>query len=288
MDVQNGYQTDGTPIWVYTSNNTVAQKWRVEYAGGGTFRLVSLLNGTSVLTVSGGSASDGSPLVISASTGAASQTFTFNQKSDSTKIMLDGIDVSSWQPSNIGYLVDYDFMIVKASQGTWYTNPNLQDQAWSALNRNKKLGLYHYAEAGTDPKAEAQFFVSQCGPFIGRAVLMLDYESDALNNGRAWVQSFIEEVRRLTGVSCGVYCSASPAAAQQIPQLCASEGVLFWNANYRLGYTVISGYRQDIAPDLSCDIYQYTSTGWLSGYSGNLDFDLYYGSAADWDYWCVH
>jgi len=288
MEVQNASTSDGTPIWLRATNYTNAQHWRVEYAGGGTFRIVSLLNGTSVLTASGGSVGNGSPLILSASTGAASQLFVFRQMSESSKQPLDGIDVSSWQPANIGYLVNYDFMIVKATQGTWYTNPNLQDQAWSALNRNQKLGLYHFAESGTDPIAEANFFVSRCGPFLGRAILFLDYEGDALANGREWVRSFMREVKRLTGVSCGVYCSASPAAAQQIPRLCSDERALFWNANYKQGYTAIWGYRHDITPDLICDIYQYTSTGQLSGYGGNLDFNLFYGSGADWDYWSTH
>lgn len=37
---------------------------------------------------------------------------------------MQGIDVSSWQPSNITRLVDADLAVVKVTQATGYVNPS--------------------------------------------------------------------------------------------------------------------------------------------------------------------
>jgi GH25 family lysozyme M1 (1,4-beta-N-acetylmuramidase) len=268
-------------------NAAPSQTWRVEYVGNGNFRMVSSLNNSSAMAVQGGSTADGTPILLRPRANVAEQYFRFSALDSSEKQLLDGIDVSSWQPPNIGEIVPYDFMIVKATQGDWYTNPYLSQQANSALNHTGLLGLYHFAES-SNAVAEARHFVSRSQPYIGRAILVLDYEAGALSNGREWVRAFMREVKRLTGVNCAVYCSASPASDQSIPQLCDEEGALFWNANYWYGNQEIQGYRHDITPQISCDIFQYTSTGRLPGFSGNLDLDLFYGSSGDWLYYASH
>ncbi|MCL1891542.1 MAG: RICIN domain-containing protein [Coriobacteriia bacterium] len=279
-----------------------SQKWKVQYSGKGTFMLTNQADKTSVLTINGAAAA-GTALVAQAPvSGNSGQKFALKDVTSAASrpklapgynapakaAPLDGIDVSGWQPANIGTKVSYDFMIVKATQGTWFTSPTLEAQANSVLDRNKRLGLYHFAEKDTDPIEEARYFVSRARPYIGKAILFLDFEADALKNGREWARSFIREVTRLTGVSCGIYCSSSPATTHKIPKLCGDENVLFWNANYPLGYTKIKGYRHDIEPAIPCDLYQYTSSGRLKGYNKNLDLDIFYGSGTDWDYWITH
>lgn len=95
---------------------------------------------------------------------------------------MQGIDVSSWQPSNITRLVDADFAIVKVTQGTGYVNPNYPSQAAGTIETGKSLGLYHYA-AGGNPSAEADYFLAQSAEYIGTAILVLDWES---NQNSAW------------------------------------------------------------------------------------------------------
>jgi GH25 family lysozyme M1 (1,4-beta-N-acetylmuramidase) len=336
IDAENNGTTDRTNVQTWAANRTIAQMWQMQAEGNGLYRF-SCMNSGKVLDAAGGSgpnvwlyAWNGSAAQLwslvpaghntfyimneatkkvldvanaSKQSGANVQVFTSN-KTDAQRWyftyaeLLDGIDVSSHQPENIGYLVDYDFMIVKATEGDYYRNPNFKAQAGAALARGKKLGIYHYAgeydfadpEAEVpDPVVEAQFFITTVGQdYINKAIFILDYEGSALHNGREWVRAFQNEVKRLTGVSCGVYCSASPAADQLIPQLCSEQGALFWNANYRYGDMTMYGYRHDIIPDLPCQIYQYTSVGRLAGYSGNLDMDLFYGTIYDWDYWATH
>jgi GH25 family lysozyme M1 (1,4-beta-N-acetylmuramidase) len=137
--------------------------------------------------------------------------------------------------------------------------------------------------------AEARYFVTvvKLNDGIGRSLLFLDYEDDAVTqHGGEWVRSFIREVKRLTGVNCGVYTNTKLSNAQGIDDICIEEGVLYWHANYWHGYTPIEGYRQDIKPQLACDIYQYTSSGYLPGYEKALDLNVFYGNEITWDTNC--
>ncbi|MDR2109037.1 MAG: cell wall-binding repeat-containing protein [Coriobacteriales bacterium] len=201
---------------------------------------------------------------------------------------LNGIDVSSWQPANIGYLVDYDFMIAKSTQGTWYTNPYFSQQADSALARGKKLGIYHFADPATDPVAEARYFVDHIRSYIGSAIPFLDYEAGALNNGREWVRSFLREFKSLTSVNCGLYCSSYYIRLQSLDSLCLEEETLLWNANYWFDHQPFYAYDQSITPGVECDIYQYTSSGHLPGYDSALDLNVFYGTTVDWDWYTMN
>ena len=72
---------------------------------------------------------------------------------------MQGIDVSSWQPSNITRLVDADLAVVKVTQATGYVNPSWRAQAQGAVDTGKALGLYHYA-GGYNATREADWFLA--------------------------------------------------------------------------------------------------------------------------------
>lgn len=69
---------------------------------------------------------------------------------------LNGIDVASYQAGLEPAKVPCDFVIVKATQGTSYTNPDFSRMARETVAANKLLGIYHYAGGG-DARAEADF-----------------------------------------------------------------------------------------------------------------------------------
>lgn len=205
--------------------------------------------------------------------------------------MLNGIDVSGNQPANICSLVDYDFAIVKATG-----NPNLKNYKWNfhntrmkqqaddVLHRGKLLGLYHFAY-GVDPIIEADFFIDKVAPYVGQAILVLDYEAPLSNSDRtSWCSIFIRRVKEKTGVTCLLYASSSVIKSQNLSDFAAKEGSRLWSANYWRGSTVINGYninglKMNIADST---IWQYTEKGLLSGYNGYLDLDAFYGDANLW------
>lgn len=191
-----------------------------------------------------------------------------------------GIDVSGWQASNVTCTASYDFAVVKVSQGVGFENGSWRTQARCVTDRGKSLGLYHYA-GGNNAASEADYFVGRARDYIGRAVLVLDWESyqNAQWGNSDWVRRFVQRVHTLTGVWPMVYVQAS--ALGQIPgDVRANCGL--WVAQY--ASNAPTGYQ---SRPWNYAVYgeamrQYTSNGWISGYNGPLDLNYFRGDAGQW------
>ena len=201
---------------------------------------------------------------------------------------LDGIDISSWQSDLNIATVPADFVIVKATGGKGYTNPYFNGQAYATLKSGKLLGIYHFAREATcggTAVQEADYFVKVAGDYVGRAVLVLDWEANALVLGPSWAKKFLDRVYEKTGVRPLIYMSKSPT--REFDWSSVAKQYKLWVAQYlnyaRTGYqskpwTDSYGYGAWSSPT----IFQYSSSGLLSGYSGNLDLDIFYGNEAYW------
>jgi len=194
-----------------------------------------------------------------------------------------GIDVSKWQHVNTS--VDWtkvksagvDFAFIKATEDTSYTNPYFAGD-WAATTRlGIYRGAYHFARprVGT-AAAQASYFIKVAGKagYAGDLPPVLDLES---NGGltkvelRAWVRNFLVKVEDLTGRVPIIYCSPS-----------------FWDSNvadstfgrYPLW---IAHYTTAAQPRLpmgwsTWTFWQNTSSGSVSGVSGNVDKDRFNGT----------
>lgn len=194
---------------------------------------------------------------------------------------MNGIDVSGWQPAGITRQVQADFAVVKVTQNTGYVNPVWRAQAQGALDTGKKLGLYHYA-GGSNPAAEADHFIHHARDYVGRAVLVLDWESYQNTAwGRSdWVRTFVQRIHTLTGVWPMVYVQAS--AIRQIPaDVRANCGL--WVAQYASNNPTGWQSRPWLYGAYGEAMRQYTSNGRLSGYNGPLDLNVFRGDAWQWD-----
>lgn len=182
---------------------------------------------------------------------------------------MNGIDVSSYQPSNITALVPHDFAIIKATEGTSYVSPNCDQQYQLAKKAGKGLGVYHFASGG-DPVAEADHFINSVQGYLGEAILVLDWEANAIPRGADWVRKFCQRVIDRTKVPPLVYGSASPLSTYNIPQVAKDLNLGLWVAAYpnnnNTGY-----YKAEQL--LGSVIRQYSSHGRLAGYGGNLDLN---------------
>nr|DAM75925.1 MAG TPA: hypothetical protein [Caudoviricetes sp.] len=197
---------------------------------------------------------------------------------------MHGIDVSSWQPANITCTTDYDFAVVKATQGVGYTNPAMTSQTQCVQSKGKSLGFYHYAGGG-DATREADHFVNTIRPphtHIGRAVLVLDWESyqnTAWGNGN-WIRAFTDRVHARTGVWPLVYVSA--AFIHQIPADVRAKCGL-WVAQY--ASNAMTGWQ--VRPwnygRYGEAMRQYTSNGRINGYTGPLDLNYFRGTREQWN-----
>jgi len=196
---------------------------------------------------------------------------------------MNGIDISRWQKDIQLSRVPCDFVIVKATQGTGYVSPTYKQQITSAEALGKYLGVYHYASSG-GAAAEAEHFLQTVADYIGKAILVLDWEGDqnANFNNPLYALDFLNYVKSKTGITPFIYMSKSVCR-----QYKWDASFPLWCAQYRNQQP--SGYQAQPWTDTkgfgvwrSPKIFQYSSKGQLDGYSGNLDLDLAYMDGAEW------
>ena len=199
--------------------------------------------------------------------------------------MLNGIDISSWQKGISISSVPSDFVIVKATEGTGYISPNMKEQADETVAAGKLLGFFHFARTN-DACKEADFFIDTVSDYLPNAALFLDYEADALNNGPTWAYKFLERVKERTEQLPGIYMSKNVSRNQNWTKV-AAAGYPLWMAQYA-NYNSMSYTNNPWTDSYGCGawdapiMHQYTSNGYLDGYSKNLDLDLFYGDEEDW------
>lgn len=196
---------------------------------------------------------------------------------------LHGIDVSSWQAGLDCGSVQADFVIVKVSEGTGYTYGGFRQCADAALRNGKKLGLYHFTYNTSSPQAEASFFWRYAAPYRGRAMMILDNET---NDSPAWALNWLNAVQHMSGVKPVLYESAGMLGPQWSSVAAADYGL--WIAGYWHGYTPMWGYQPyplpySTSPWSNAVMFQYSSSGHLPGWGGNLDFNVFYGGRSAWD-----
>lgn len=198
---------------------------------------------------------------------------------------MNGIDISSYQAELNAGIVPSDFVIIKVTEGTNYINPTWEEQAGQVIQTNKLLGFYHFASTG-NPIAEADFFVSVVKDYIGKAVLVLDFEAGAINAwGNVGARQFLNRVKEKTGVYPMIYMSAE--VTRQFNWSITSGNNPLWVAQYASMNP--TGYQSEPWTDgkgygawSSAAIHQYSSAGSLANWNGNLDINLAYINVNQW------
>ena len=197
--------------------------------------------------------------------------------------VLHGIDVSGWQPENILDIVDYDFAFVKVTESTDYVSRVADRQIQSAIRRGKLFGFYHFAQRGTNAIAEADHFIRHSKGYFGKGIPVLDFEMGAVDNGVGWAKRFLDRVYEQTGVRPLVYSNA--ATFHNLDWSSVAKNYGLWIANFRYHHT---GHVNPSPIRTPSDwkfilVYQYSSTGRLPGYSGDLDLNVFYGDRKVWE-----
>jgi len=127
---------------------------------------------------------------------------------------VKGIDVSSNQhPAN--QPIDWEkvadagwgFAIVKATQGTSYTNPWLARDLDDARAAGLFVGAYHFYETGPSPESQAEYFVAACMGQVLDLGAWLDWEPPAMQQWEisSAYNGFMETAHKARP-GCGVYC----------------------------------------------------------------------------------
>ena len=188
---------------------------------------------------------------------------------------LKGIDIASWQSNLNLHNIDYDFVVVKATEGTGYINPCCDMHVQQAIEMGKLFGVYHYAN-GLDPIAESNFFLQNIQGYIRKGILVLDFESGdnaAWNaNPNGWVKAWCDNIYNQTGVRPLVYIQASA-----LDKVVGIGDYGLWVAQYA---SYEPTYYQDEPWNegaYDCAMRQYAgSNGRVYGYDGGVDLDKFY------------
>lgn len=202
---------------------------------------------------------------------------------------MKGIDISHWQRGIDLAAVDCDFVIIKATQGTKYVDPCFQKFYAQAMSLGKKIGLYHYYGSG-EPEAQAEHFLQTVRSYIGKAVLVLDWEVDQnpdFKKGPALPKRFLDYVLAKTGVHPLIYMSKSVCREYNWAEVVKGNYGL-WMAQY--ANKKPTGYQDKPWTDSKglgafkgYAMHQYSSKGQLPEYGGDLDLDIAYMTPAAWD-----
>lgn len=202
---------------------------------------------------------------------------------------MNGIDIASYQAGINLAVVPCDFVIVKATQGTGYVNPEFKKQANQTLKQGKLLGIYHYAD-GSGAIAEAKHFLNTIKDYKNKAMLFLDWEGEQNPKFRSgedvsYCKDFMDYVYNQTKVKSVIYMSKGVCRERDWSAVANTYDL--WAAQYAdmnpTGYqsnpwTDGNGYGAWKNPI----IYQYSSCGALNGYSSRLDLDIAYMDRAEW------
>lgn len=194
---------------------------------------------------------------------------------------LNGIDISNWQKGINLSVVPGDFFISKATQGTNYVSPDCVRQVEQGISAGKLFGTYHYIN-GVGAEVEAEFYIKNIENWVGKSIIALDWEQgdNAAWGNISYLDRMTKRVIELTGIPPMIYGQASIYG--QIKQVADKYNCGLWVAQYpdynRTGY-VNTPWNEGA---YSCAIRQYTSSGRLSGYNGNLDLNKFYGDRDTW------
>lgn len=181
--------------------------------------------------------------------------------------MLNVVDLSSWNKSNYKQAIDSaDAVIIKATEGTSYTNPYLKTYYDYAKSKGKLIGLYHYSRAESNTAlAEAKYFLGVAYPYMDGAILCLDWEGKALNADQNKARQWLDIVYGITGKKPLLYCSE--AYLKKVGPSVVSGDYGLWCAKY-------STKKPTITPWSVMALWQYSSTPWDKSY--------FYGTATTW------
>lgn len=268
--------SDEKSIIQQKDKNLDSQKWKIEIAGNGYYYIKSKL-GNLYMDLPGNLSHDGNKIQVYEKNGTNAQKFTF------TKItVLNGIDVSTHQG-----LIDWrsvkqsgtvDFAIIRCGYGrdtTEQDDPFFERNVLECERLGIPYGVYLYSYAGDREggKSEAEHVLRLLkgrNPAYGIWIDIEDADGYKIRNGIAYE----------TGVEVGdEFCKTLKAAGYSNVGIYAS---LTW-LNGPLNNSMLDSYPKWVAQwNTVCEyqksyvMWQYTSSGQVSGIVGNVDMDLYY------------
>lgn len=209
--------------------------------------------------------------------------------------MLRGIDISYWDRDinleRVIELNDLDFVIMKATESVNDVDSWCDSFYQIAKRKNVKRGVYHLLTSAARGRTQADYFLDHIGGYVHDAMLILDIEGTSSYYTRdvPTAVEFCERIISETGVKPVVYMNMATLDAEDWTPV-VELGCDLWIANYWFGDMSVDW--DDMDPDshmASPDefpyaaLWQFTETGHVLGYGGNLDLDFAFMTLDAWD-----
>lgn len=207
---------------------------------------------------------------------------------------MHGIDISSHQTGINLAAVPADFVIIKATGGTGYTNPAMRDQVTQARKAGRLTAFYHFAhERGLEgtPEAEADHFIKVVTPHLdSNTNLVLDWEADSVTtgnpngmSGNVWAKRFLDRVKAKTGRAAWLYARLGHLNAHTWATIPKAHPLwLAWYGGAITGYATDFTQPFTVPAGFRLAAWQYSEKGTLPGYNGGLDLNVFFGDAKTW------
>ena len=180
-----------------------------------------------------------------------------------------GMDLSKVLPSVGG-------VMCKATEGIGFVDAYCDKFVQTCIKAGKPWGFYHFGRSN-DPKREAAYFINNTVNYFGVGIPILDWEADQSVD---WVNEFVNVVHDQTGVWTWIYGNPWRFEQGDVEPNCGRWGAHYFSDNIRTFGQAETHERPEVN-GLLC-AWQFTSSGRLNGYSGNLDLNLFFGDEDAW------
>ncbi|QOP66151.1 endolysin [Arthrobacter phage DanielleIgnace] len=204
---------------------------------------------------------------------------------------LNVIDVSTHQRGLNLAATGAQAVVIKATEGAGgWTDDMLDTHTRNARAAGLPVGWYHYARIGqmdgNTPEAEAQSFIDAVAKYYQPGdKLYLDWEAAEIDLSRGdLAKRWLDIVSERFGTKAVFYSYLNVLTSH-------AAGLDVVRQNYRLWAAVYpSSQAQSWGPinampalaGWDVEMWQYSSTGRLPGYGGDLDLNVFYGGLDEW------
>lgn len=190
------------------------------------------------------------------------------------------IDISFWQ-GDVDFTkvaTEVDLIIMRAAYGT-STDKKFVEYAEACRANKIPYGAYSYLTAGTVERAEkeAEYFYKVASlqkPLF--YVLDVEYEAQTEQTTDAVVNAFYKKLRSMGAKKIGLYANRKRPFMKDET---VNQFDFLWVPRY--GQNNGRADATHYPPKHSCDLWQYTSKGSVSGIKGNVDTNMLYGNRYD-------
>lgn len=177
---------------------------------------------------------------------------------------LNVVDLSNNNGSK--NIADYpaDAYMFKATEGTGFVDKYCDPFVQQAIKAGKPFGVYHFIN-GEDWRAQTDFFLNNVQGYVGKGILVLDYEMYG-RQGTGILKQMLDRIQQKTGIKALVYTSASVLFEEDFSEIVKADYGL-WVAAYQSKFPALKHWSNAV-------MWQYTSTPY--------DKNYFYGDKNAW------